>query len=47
MVKFRDEDAEAVMAKVLEGGSGSEKEEQLFPEPKEIPAPLELPVEAR
>ena len=37
-VKFRDEDAEAVMAKALEGGSDSEKEEQLFPEPKEIPA---------
>ena len=46
MVKFRDENAEAVMAKALEGGSDSEKEEQLFPEPMEIPAPLEIPVEA-
>ena len=42
VVKLRDEDAEAVMAK----GSDSEKEEQLFPEPKEIPALLETPVEA-
>ena len=29
MVKFRDEDAGAVMAKALEGGSDSEKEEPL------------------
>ena len=36
MVKFRDEDAEAVMARALqEGGSVSEKVEQLFPEPKD------------
>ena len=33
LVKFKDEDAGAVMAKPLEGGSGSEKEEPLFPEP--------------
>ena len=45
-VKFRDEDAEAVIAKALEGGSGSEKEEPLFPEATEIPALLETPVEA-
>ena len=41
-VKFRDEDAEAVMAKALEGGSDPEKEEQPLPEPKEIPALLEI-----
>ena len=34
-LKFRDEGAEAVMAKALEGGSYSDKEEALFPEPKE------------
>ena len=42
MLKLKDEDAEAVMAKTLEGGSDSEKEETLFPEP----APLEIPGEA-
>ena len=46
MLKFKDEDAEAVMAKALEGRSEPEKEEPLFPEPMAIPAPLELPVEA-
>ena len=45
MLKFRDEDAEAVLAKALEGGGDSEKEEPLFPEPFEIPAPLEIPAE--
>ena len=44
MVKFRD--GEAVMAKALEGGSDSGKEEPLFPEPMEIPAPLETAVGA-
>ena len=46
-LKFRDEDAEAVIAKALEGGSDSEKEEPLIPEAMEIPAPLEIPVETR
>ena len=46
MLKFKDEDAEAVMAKALEGGSGSEKEEALFPEPIPIPALVETPGEA-
>ena len=41
MVKFRDEDAEVVMAKALEGGSDTEKEELQFPEPMEVPALLE------
>ena len=45
-VKFNNEDAEAVMAKALEGGSDSKKEEPLSPEPLEIPAPLEAAVEA-
>ena len=40
-LKFKDEDAEAVMAKALEGGSDSEKEAPLFPEAMEISAPLE------
>ena len=40
-LKFRDECAGAVMAKALEGGSDSEKEEPLFPEGKGVPAPLE------
>ena len=46
-LKFKDEDAEAVMAKALEGGSDSEKEGQgqAFPEPMEIPA-LEILVDA-
>ena len=34
------------MAKALEGGSVSEKEEALFPGPMQVPAPLEIPVEA-
>ena len=34
------------MTKALEGGSDSDKEEALFPEPKEIPAPLEITVDA-
>ena len=46
MLKFRDEEAEAVLAKAMEGGGGSEKEELLFPGPFEIPAPLEIPAEA-
>ena len=46
MLKFKGEGAEAVMAKALEGGSGSENEEALFPEPIPIPAPLEITVEA-
>ena len=46
MVKFRDEDAEAFIAKALEGGSDSVKEEPRFPLPMKIPAPLEIPVEA-
>ena len=37
VLKFKDEDAEAVFAKALEGGSDSEKEEALFPEPVPIP----------
>ena len=41
-----EEDAEAVMAKALEGRSDSDKEEALSPEPKKIPAPREIPVEA-
>ena len=45
-LKFKNKDAEAVMAKALEGGSDSKKEEPLFPEPMAIPAPLEIPVEA-
>ena len=44
-LKFRDEDP-AVMAKAIEGGSDSEKEEPLFPEAMEVPAPLEIPLEA-
>ena len=44
MLKFKDEDAEAVMAKAFEGGSDSE--EALFPEPIPIPAPLGVPSEA-
>ena len=39
MVKFRDEDAEAVMAKALEEVI---QRKHVFPEPKEIPAPLEI-----
>ena len=39
MLKFRDEDAEAVMAKALEGGSNSEREQPLLPEPSSVPAP--------
>ena len=38
MLKFRDEDAEAVMAKALEGGSDSEKEQPLFLGPIPVPA---------
>ena len=45
MLKFKGEDAEAVMAKALEGRSESGKEEALSPEPMPIPA-LEIPVEA-
>ena len=47
-LKFKDEDAEAVMAKALEGGSDSEKagQGQAFPEPMEIPAALEILVDA-
>ena len=37
-LKFRDEDAEAVMANALKGGSDPEKEEPSFPEAIEIPA---------
>ena len=43
MLKFKDEDAEAVMAKALQGRSDSEKEEPLFPEPIAIAAPQENP----
>ena len=46
MLKFKDEDAEAVLAKALEGGSDSEKEEPLFPQPMEAPAALETPIDA-
>ena len=46
MLKFRDEDAEVVMAKPLEGGSDSEREQPLLPEPTPVPAPPELPGEA-
>ena len=46
MLKFKDGDAEAGMAKALEGGSDSDKEEALFPEPKDMPAPLEITVDA-
>ena len=46
MLKFKDADAEAVMAKALEGGSDSEKEGALFPKPIPVPAPLEIPSEA-
>ena len=42
MLKFKDEDAEAVMAKAPEGGRDSEKEE-----PMPIPALLESTVEAQ
>ena len=44
MLKFEDEDAEVVMAKALEGGRDSEKEETLIPEPMQIPAPREMEV---
>ena len=47
MLKFKDEDAEAVMAKALEGGSDSEKGEALFPVPKPFPGPLEIPGETK
>ena len=43
-MKFQREDAEAVMATALEGGSVSEKEEPLFLEIA-ISAPLETPGE--
>ena len=34
------------MAKALEGGSGSEREQPLLPEPTPVPAPPELPAAA-
>ena len=46
MLKLKDEDAGEVMAKALEVGSDSEKEEALFPGPMPIPASLETHVEA-
>ena len=46
-LKFKDEDAEAVTAKALEGRSDSGKEEALFPEPIPVPASLEIPGEAK
>ena len=47
MLKFRDEDAEAVMAKALEGGSDSEKEQPLFLGPIPVPARWRFPAKAR
>ena len=36
---IRDEDAEAVMTKALEGGRDSEGEQPLLPEPTPVPVP--------
>ena len=46
MLKFRDEDTEAVMTKVLEEGSDSEGEQALFPGPTPVPE-MEMKLESQ
>ena len=46
MLEFRDEGTEVVIAKALEGGSDSERQQPLLPEPTPVLAPPEHPGEA-